>query len=78
MTIKPEQVIGRKGYYASKRNVEKQKERLETEGQIEPIQVKRLGDKYIVQEEAWVYTEAQVQAAIELKWETILATEDEE
>jgi len=55
-----------------------QAERLQAEGQIEPIEVIDLGEKwerrYKVAPDAWTYAEAQVIAAMELGWETILVT----
>jgi hypothetical protein len=52
-------------------DVRRQKERLEKEGQIEPIEV--LPD-LTVHPEAWAYSEAQIQAARDLGWDTILVT----
>jgi len=48
------------------------------EGQIEPIEVVDLGEdgifRYRVAQDAWAYAEAQVIAAMELGWKTILVT----
>jgi hypothetical protein len=51
--------------------VRRQRERLENEGQIEPIEVT---PDFVITEDAWVYSGAQVAAAIELGWDTILVT----
>jgi hypothetical protein len=51
--------------------VRRQRERLENEGQIEPIEVT---PNLVITEDAWVYSGAQVAAAIELGWDTILVT----
>lgn len=59
----------------SKRHVDYQKDRLEKEGQIEPIHVVIVHDEhYYVSPEEWAYSEAQVLAARELEWPTILVT----
>jgi hypothetical protein len=54
-----------------RRDVERQRERLEREGQIEPIEVM---PDMTVPTSAWFYSEAQVQAARDLGWATILVT----
>jgi hypothetical protein len=51
--------------------VRRQKERLQAEGQIEPIEVT---PDLVITEDAWAYAGAQVTAAIELDWDTILVT----
>jgi hypothetical protein len=65
------------------RDVKRQRERLETEGQIEPIEVIQvpvdvLADPapltYTLAPYGWVYASAQVAAARELGWPTILIT----
>jgi hypothetical protein len=53
------------------RDVAAQKRRLETEGQIEPVLVRR-GMVPVL--DNWFYAPAQVVAARELGWETILVT----
>lgn len=62
----------------SERDWRYQANRLTREGQIEPIEVEPQGDdslfKYRIKEDAWSYAEAQVIAAIELGWPTILVT----
>jgi len=67
-------------YGPSRRNITKQMERLQAEGQIEPIQVFQCVNHGAleVQEDAWAYAEAQVEAAKELNWPTLLVTLDEE
>lgn len=58
----------------SKREIRGQVRRLEVEGQIEPIAVtpELVIDK--AHPDYWVYSSAQVMAAIELNWSTILVT----
>jgi hypothetical protein len=51
--------------------VRRQRERLEREGQIEPIEVT---PSLVITDDAWVYSGAQVAAAIELGWDTVLVT----
>lgn len=56
----------------TERDIRKQKERLLKEGQIEPITVN--GPDLFIPHEAWLYSEAQVIAAIQLEWPTLLVT----
>jgi hypothetical protein len=61
-------------------SIQKQTARLIAEGQIEPIQVFQCVNhgKLEIQEDAWTYAEAQVEAAKALGWPTLLVTLDEE
>lgn len=52
-------------------DVRQQKARLQEEGQIEPIETT---PDLVIRTDAWFYSGAQVQAAIELGWPTILVT----
>lgn len=59
------------------RDVRAQRVRLLTEGQIEPLEVlvQRTPTRhYILDHDGWCYAAAQVAAARELGWETILVT----
>ena len=53
----------------SERDIRRQLERLEREGQIEPIKLLEDGSPDL---DSWVYAEAQVAAARRLRWPTIL------
>jgi hypothetical protein len=66
--VDPKTVITGKVYPS---DVRRQKERLEHEGQIEPIEV---DVNLVIRTDAWFYSGAQVAAAIELGWNTILVT----
>lgn len=72
--------VGRRSptWTVSERDWRHQADRLESEGQIEPIEVVDQGEdsliRYRIAEDAWAYAEAQVIAAIELRWPTILVT----
>ena len=80
--VDPAQVRRRRskmGMHVSESSWRYQAQRLETEGQIEPIEVVHDDDPdalfpYMIKHDAWVYAEAQVIAAIELNWPTILVT----
>jgi hypothetical protein len=61
------------------RDVKVQLERLLAEGQIEPIEVVLFAStsprgKYTLDPGGWVYAGAQIAAARELKWPTVLVT----
>lgn len=56
----------------SLRDVRKQKERLQKEGQIEPLEV--TGPNLFLRQACWPYASAQVVAARELAWPTLLVT----
>ncbi len=63
----------------SPRDVRTQRERLENEGQIEPLEVRPMQQDharypYLLRSDGWFYAEAQVAAARELGWPTILVT----
>jgi hypothetical protein len=61
----------------SRRNIEYQKKRLQTEGQIVPLEVDLNGfDKECVDNRYYPYAKALLMAARELKWETVLVTDD--
>jgi hypothetical protein len=53
------------------REIRQQRERLEAEGQIEPIEVNA---DLTLDPDGWVYAGAQIAAAIELEWPTVLVT----
>jgi hypothetical protein len=59
------------GYVPLPRDVRMQKARLESEGQIEPIQLLANGQPDL---DEWCYAREQVVAARELGWTTILVT----
>jgi hypothetical protein len=66
-------------FQVSERDWKAQAARLLIEGQIEPIEVVKHEEdeslfKFRIREDAWHYAEAQVIAAIELEWPTILVT----
>jgi hypothetical protein len=63
----------------SSREVLYQKRRLESEGQIEPLLGEDQGDgTWTVDNIDWPYQYAQVLAARELEWETLLITDETE
>ena len=68
------------GNSISARDIRQQAARLAAEGQIEPIEVVPAttvpfsGIHYALRPDGWVYAGAQVAAARELKWLTILVT----
>lgn len=73
--IEPERVL--LTAKAPERDVRYQMGRLEREGQIEPIVVKRIEGGYVLDTEHpefWIYSGVLVEAAVRLKWPTILVT----
>lgn len=64
--------------YGTKRDVQRQMERLRQEGQIEPIVVKppKMGQYEVNREhpDYWYYSPELVEAAIRLEWDEILVT----
>jgi hypothetical protein len=66
-------------YVPSGRDVRNQIDRLVNEGQIEPIEVRLYANgpavrKYTLDPDGWFYAGAQIAAARELRWPTILVT----
>lgn len=63
-----------------RRDVRYQLDRLNKEGQIEPVEVRMhatenlFPGRYTLDPDGWTYANAQVQAARELEWKTILVT----
>lgn len=73
--VDPSDVRWREKEPPSERDWKTQRGRLLMEGQIEPIEVVKEADGTLrVAPDAWVYSEAQLKAMMELDWKDILVT----